>query len=292
MRERMDLASGVDGVPGSGHAEGRGGGSRDPGRRCLVRWRASRVGVGGRACCCTWPTRAGTTMSAPSRRCRAVRSPTASWRSRWTTGRPARTRSGTGSGRCCITSPTPACSSGARARTGTSSRSWASSGSGCSGSWPAWSWRSSPASASRRVSSWSRRSSCSRPASWSSRSAAPSSTARWPVRTSAGRAARPGWPAWPARSTTCSARPNCRRASISTSPPRSCTPTGSAAGSRTPAAAVIAISFLVFNVIDFVAWIPLTAVHWIRSRRTAQPKSQPARTALEALDLSAYPGFS
>src|ERR1700750_2873716 len=69
-------------------------------------------------------------------------------------------------------------------------------------------------------------------ASLAARGAPSSSTARWPVRISPGRAARPGWPAWPARSTTCSARPNCRRASISTSPPGSCTPTGSAAGSR------------------------------------------------------------
>jgi hypothetical protein len=35
----------------------------------------------------------------------------------------------------------------------------------------------------------------------------------------------------------------------------------------TPAAAVIAISFLVFDLIEVVAGSPLTAVHWIRKRR-------------------------
>lgn len=41
----------------------------------------------------------------------------------------------------------------------------------------------------------------------------------------------------------------------------------------TPAAVVIAISFLVFNVIDFVVWIPLAAVHWIQEKR-----NRPAKT--------------
>jgi hypothetical protein len=40
----------------------------------------------------------------------------------------------------------------------------------------------------------------------------------------------------------------------------------------TPAAAVIAISFLVFNVIDFVVWIPLVAGHWIQERRNRPAK--------------------
>jgi hypothetical protein len=46
----------------------------------------------------------------------------------------------------------------------------------------------------------------------------------------------------------------------------------------TPAAAVIAISFLVFYLIEVVAWIPLTAVHWIRKRgnRPAKQVNRPA----------------
>ncbi len=47
----------------------------------------------------------------------------------------------------------------------------------------------------------------------------------------------------------------------------------------TPAAAVIAISFLVFYLIEVVAWIPLTAVHWIRKRRN-RPAKQVNRPAL------------
>jgi hypothetical protein len=46
-----------------------------------------------------------------------------------------------------------------------------------------------------------------------------------------------------------------------------------------PAAAVIAISFLVFYLIEVVAWIPLTAVHWIRKRRN-RPAKQVNRPAL------------
>jgi uncharacterized protein HemY len=40
----------------------------------------------------------------------------------------------------------------------------------------------------------------------------------------------------------------------------------------TPAAVVIAISFLVFYLIEVVAWIPLTAVHWIQERRKRPAK--------------------
>jgi hypothetical protein len=40
----------------------------------------------------------------------------------------------------------------------------------------------------------------------------------------------------------------------------------------TPAAVVIAISFLVFNVIDFVVWIPLVAVHWLHEKRDRPAK--------------------
>jgi hypothetical protein len=40
----------------------------------------------------------------------------------------------------------------------------------------------------------------------------------------------------------------------------------------TPAAVVIAISFLVFNVIDFVVWIPLAAVHRIQEKRNRPAK--------------------
>jgi uncharacterized protein HemY len=40
----------------------------------------------------------------------------------------------------------------------------------------------------------------------------------------------------------------------------------------TPAAVVIAISFLVFNVIDFLVWIPLATVHWIQERRNRPAK--------------------
>ena len=47
----------------------------------------------------------------------------------------------------------------------------------------------------------------------------------------------------------------------------------------TPAAVVIAISFLVFYLIEVVAWIPLTAVHWIRTRRN-RPAKQVNRPAL------------
>ena len=46
-----------------------------------------------------------------------------------------------------------------------------------------------------------------------------------------------------------------------------------------PAAAVIAISFLVFYLIEVVAWIPLTAVHWIRKRRN-RPAKKVNRPAL------------
>jgi hypothetical protein len=35
---------------------------------------------------------------------------------------------------------------------------------------------------------------------------------------------------------------------------------------------VIAISFLVFNVIDFVVWIPLAAVHRIQEKRNRPAK--------------------
>jgi hypothetical protein len=47
----------------------------------------------------------------------------------------------------------------------------------------------------------------------------------------------------------------------------------------TPAAAVIAISFLVFYLFEVVAWIPLTAVHWIRKRRN-RPAKKVNRPAL------------
>jgi hypothetical protein len=47
----------------------------------------------------------------------------------------------------------------------------------------------------------------------------------------------------------------------------------------TPAAVVIAISFLVFYLIEVVVWIPLTAVHWIRKRRN-RPAKQVNRPAL------------
>ena len=40
----------------------------------------------------------------------------------------------------------------------------------------------------------------------------------------------------------------------------------------TPAAVVIVISFLVFYLIEFLVWIPLAAVHWIREKR-----NQPAK---------------
>jgi hypothetical protein len=40
----------------------------------------------------------------------------------------------------------------------------------------------------------------------------------------------------------------------------------------TPAAVVIAISFLVFNVIDFVVWIPLAAGRWIQEKRNRPAK--------------------
>src|SRR5215470_15641067 len=39
-----------------------------------------------------------------------------------------------------------------------------------------------------------------------------------------------------------------------------------------PAAAVIVITLLVFNVIDFVVWIPLAAVHWIQEKRNRPAK--------------------
>jgi hypothetical protein len=47
----------------------------------------------------------------------------------------------------------------------------------------------------------------------------------------------------------------------------------------TPAAAVIAISFLVFYLIEFVVWIPLAAVHRIQERRN-RPAKKVNRPAL------------
>ena len=271
MRERMDLASGVDGVPGSGHAEGRGGGSRDPGRRCLVRWRASRVGVGGRLA--VVPGRRG-----PERRCRRHRVGVGRFdhqrRRGAADGLPAGPRErGPGRARAAAAphrlhrpvllgpehepvrhhGPGRPRARGARVLAGLVMAFIAGIGVAAGIVLVA-----SLIVLAAGVVVFAQRSTV---------------VDRALARTHfAGRAARPGWPAWPARSTTCSARPNCRRASISTSPPRSCTPTGSAAGSRTPAAAVIAISFLVFNVIDFVVWIPLTAVHWIQERRDRPAK--------------------
>lgn len=40
----------------------------------------------------------------------------------------------------------------------------------------------------------------------------------------------------------------------------------------TPAAVVIVISFLVFYLIEFLVWIPLAAVHWIREKRNRPAK--------------------
>lgn len=41
----------------------------------------------------------------------------------------------------------------------------------------------------------------------------------------------------------------------------------------TLAAVVIVISFLVFYLIEFLVWIPLAAVHWIRVRRDRPAKN-------------------